>query len=234
MASKEIPPALKASTCERLRAAARGEGTATIADEARRRNVSKQAIRTWVRIDKREHPEAWEHPDPPEGVDPPAVEPPAAGGQAAALAAVGVAPSVDAPSPGPAVQAQEPERVADPDGTTDMDDEAIVRMALNTVMGATVRLPLLVASMKLKTWIDSTPKLNELCVVTDAEFAGIKPAVPFLAPKLRAWIGSNENIALGAAGAMLVQAIMVRLGAVREAVTEAMRKVPAKPAEAQS
>lgn len=114
-------------------------------------------------------------------------------------------------------------------GAPDIGDEAICEMAGNFIMGFATRGSLFLASRKAKLKVKLTPELEGLCVLTDKEKAALKPAVPFLAPRIRRFIGSNENVAVAAAISVVGMGLLDRTNAVGAAVRAAVEAAP-KPA----
>ena len=105
-------------------------------------------------------------------------------------------------------------------------------MAGNTVMGWTTRGVFGYLCFKGKVSLPFRPFEN-LCVLTDQEKAGLRPCIPALAPIIRKWVGSNENVALGVAASVLAGGVLSRAGdllaAVRAAVVEVRSREAARP-----
>lgn len=249
MARKTIAEATKKAAVGRVIAK-----RSTPAEEGRRYGVSAQAVRAWVREMReeveREAKEAESRagastaqggstPPAPPGTPPPAAPaggdpprkveaPPAAEGRseadrlAAARAAAGL-PSAAPAAPGgggPVPSTGAPQSPAAPD----IGDDAVVELAGNFIMGFATRGCLFISARKAKIKVKLTPELEALCVLTEKEKAALRPAVPFLAPKIRAFIGSNENIAVGAALTVVGMGLLDRTAAVGAAVRDAVQR----------
>ena len=225
MARKEVTPKQKQGILERLRASARGENEATTSDEARRIGVTPQAVRGWVRVDKEANPDLWIplQKAVPE-ISPENISPQTEGGQAAALEAIGAGDATasesgagPAPLPQPAV----------PPVPSILEDEALVWMTGNTVMGVSMRVAWMIGSRKAGVSLPFTP-FERLCVLTEGERAGLRPCVPFLAPLIRKGSGSSKGAALLTAGGILIIGVISRAGEMGAVLRQEMDRMEEK------
>src|SRR3990167_1840688 len=220
MGRKAVAEAKKRSIVGAVRS-----GPVTAADPSRRWGFDAQTIRRWMR----EFPDAG---GPPSSASPPPTSPapsgpasalppsPVEGGLDAALAeALGKKP--DASLPPAAVPPQAPGVVVNPT----VEDEQLVWMAGNTVLGFGTRGVFFLACRREKVRIRFSKELGDLCVLTEAEKAGLRPTIPFLAPMIREFIGSSKYVALGTALVVVGAAMFDRTLAVSNAVHTAAEKL---------
>src|SRR3990167_7055773 len=221
MGRKAVAEAKKRSIVGAVRS-----GQVTAADASRRWGFDAQTIRRWMR----EYPDAGSTPpsapaaptsEAPPGL-PPALPPPSPGegGLEAALAEA-LGKKSDPSLPPAAVPPQAPGVVVNPT----VEDEQLVWMAGNTVLGFGTRGVFFLACRREKVRIRFSKELGDLCVLTEAEKAGLRPTIPFLAPMIREFIGSSKYVALGTALVVVGAAMFDRTLAVSNAVHTAAEKL---------
>lgn len=204
------------------------------ADEARRMGATPQAVRRW-RVDylnahpeekPKEPPAASPPPEASPGSSTPAPAPAQGGGLTAALEAIGVKPDGSTPPVAPSSPLPSPPVGPAPSYSpaSSIEDEQLVFMVGSQLMGWSTRglYALFSSKLPLALWPAFSDRLQSLCVLSDAEKAGLRPCAPVLAPIIRRWIGSNENVALVAAGSVVAGGLFERTMVVKAAVSEAI------------
>lgn len=247
MTRKAISEATKAAAVKRVL-----EGKRDAKDEARRLNVTAQAVRSWVRAEERAHPRKaappGEPPRPPIRVTDPSELPPGdsndpgqqrkdppegdrsgdpgAGdvNQERLKAANEISKVAPEGNPSNRIPTTTP-----PPGAPEAaiaaaaaDDENVTLMAGNTIMNWATKLGTFGTCLYYKTDIEWDDKLEKLARLSDEEKAGLKPCAAHVAPIVREWTGGTKEAALAYAAQLLASGLLTRTMAIRTAVKEAV------------
>lgn len=221
MASKVIAQEKKDAAVLRIL-----QGKSTVSDERRRLNVTHEAIRKWRKDYLRRHPEAEPKPldpapAPTDHAPSPAPEPVQVdGGLDAARAAAGLPPS-PAANAAPKVVQPQTQLVGPINLSTTQEDEDLVFFYAGLLVSGEIRIPLLLLTAKKPYKVVMTPELEARCVLSKGEREALKPACPYLARKIREWMGSSENAMLAGVVTALGFGAVDRITAVMAAVQSA-------------